>query len=78
MSKEGRNCLKEQLQQRDSKILILKQKKDSLSAELAQLQKHEKPQFVCTLPKSTLDDLIQVRKAFLTTVSENQLLKEDV
>ncbi|XP_005452845.2 uncharacterized protein LOC102077213 [Oreochromis niloticus] len=35
------NRLKEQLQQRDSEILILKQEKDSLSAELTQLQKHE-------------------------------------
>ncbi|KAL3975401.1 armadillo repeat-containing protein 1 [Sarotherodon galilaeus] len=36
-----------------------------------------KPQFMCTLPKSTLDDLILVRKAFQNTLSENQLLKED-
>ncbi|CAI5691255.1 unnamed protein product [Oreochromis niloticus] len=71
------NRLKQQLQQRDSEILILKQEKDSLSAELAQLQTHEKPTFVCTLPKSTLDDLIQVRKAFLKALSENKLLKED-
>ncbi|XP_019205952.1 intersectin-2-like [Oreochromis niloticus] len=71
------NRLKQQLQQRDSEILILKQEKDSLSAKLAQLQTHEKPTFVCTLPKSTLDDLIQVRKAFLKALSENKLLKED-
>ncbi|KAL4004816.1 vacuolar ATPase assembly integral membrane protein VMA21 [Sarotherodon galilaeus] len=35
-----------------------------------------KAEFVCTLPKSALDKLIQVRKAFQNTVSENQLLKE--
>ncbi|CAI5649420.1 unnamed protein product [Oreochromis niloticus] len=35
--------LKEQLRQRDSEILILKQEKDSLSAALAKLQKHEAP-----------------------------------
>ncbi|KAL3984117.1 hypothetical protein ACER0C_015742 [Sarotherodon galilaeus] len=35
-----------------------------------------KPEFVCTLPKSALDKLIQVRKAFQNTLSENQLLKE--
>lgn len=35
------NRLEEQLRQRDSEILILKWEKDSLSAELAQLQKHE-------------------------------------
>lgn len=37
------NRLKEQLRQRDSEILILKQEKDGLSAELAKLQKHEAP-----------------------------------
>ncbi|CAI5649436.1 unnamed protein product [Oreochromis niloticus] len=71
------NRLKEQRQQRDSEILILKQDKDSLSAEFAQLQKGKKENFVCTLPKSALDNLIQVKKAFLNTLSENQLLKED-
>ncbi|KAL3984107.1 MFS transporter (organic cation transporter) [Sarotherodon galilaeus] len=35
-----------------------------------------KAEFVCTLPKSALDKLIQVRKAFQNTLSENQLLKE--
>ncbi|CAI5649429.1 unnamed protein product [Oreochromis niloticus] len=71
------NRLKEQRQQRDSEILILKQDKDSLSAEFAQLQKGKKENFLCTLPKSALDNLIQVKKAFLNTLSENQLLKED-
>ncbi|XP_025754550.1 uncharacterized protein LOC112842389 [Oreochromis niloticus] len=36
-----------------------------------------KPEFVCTLPKSALDNLIQVRKTFQNTLSENQLLRED-
>ncbi|CAI5638390.1 unnamed protein product [Oreochromis niloticus] len=36
------NRLKEQLQQRDNEILILKQEKDTLSAKFTQLQKHER------------------------------------
>ncbi|XP_039877093.1 protein Daple-like [Simochromis diagramma] len=36
------NCLKEQLQQRDNEILMLKQEKDTLSAKFTQLQKHER------------------------------------
>ncbi|CAI5654721.1 unnamed protein product [Oreochromis niloticus] len=71
------NRLKEQRQQRDSEILILKQEKDSLSAERAQLQKGKKEKLVCTLPKSALDKLTQVRKSFLKTLSENELLKEE-